>query len=232
MQRHGGKSRAIGRLLRLFELFCGSCARQDIITCGLAAYDAAHGSACVKGDNMKWIIASDIHGSEQYCEKLLERVNEEKADAIFLLGDILYHGPRNALPGEYQPMAVAEMLNAKKDMITCVRGNCDAEVDQMVLEFPIMADYALMSYGNRRIFFTHGHLFDKTNPPMLKEGDVMVYGHFHVQDADVKNGIIFINPGSVSIPKNGSRHGYILFEDGIFLFKDVLTGETFNKYSL
>jgi len=181
---------------------------------------------------MKWIIASDLHGSKLYCEKLCARIDEEKADAVFLLGDLLYHGPRNALPGEYEPMAVAKMLNARKNLITCVRGNCDAEVDQMVLEFPITADYALAEYNGRRIFFTHGHLFGKTNPPPLKEGDVFIYGHVHVQDAELSGGIVYINPGSVSIPKCESRHGYILFEEGVFFFKDVDTGETFRTYAL
>lgn len=181
---------------------------------------------------MKWMIASDLHGSLLYCKKLMERMEEEGADALFLLGDLLYHGPRNALPGEYDPMGVSKLLNEKKNVITCVRGNCDAEVDQMVLEFPITADYAIMSYENKRIFFTHGHLFGPDNPPPLGCGDVVVFGHIHVQTAYEKDGLLFINPGSVSIPKNGSRHGYVVLENGEFLFKDLLTGETFDRKKL
>lgn len=181
---------------------------------------------------MKWLIASDLHGSAYYCEKLVERIESEKVESVFLLGDILYHGPRNSLPGEYDPMKVAAMLNAKKRMITCVRGNCDAEVDQMVLEFPVTSDYSVACYGERKLFFTHGHVYGKDNPPALNEGDVVVYGHVHVQDCEKVGGLFFVNPGSVSIPKNGTPHGYIIFEDGVFYFKDLLTGQTFKTLEI
>lgn len=181
---------------------------------------------------MKLLIASDLHGSAYYCEKLIKRIEQECVEGVVFLGDILYHGPRNALPVEYEPMKVAEMLNAKKDLITCVRGNCDSEVDQMVLEFPITADYSVAYYGERRLFFTHGHVYGKSNPPALKKGDVVVYGHVHVQDGEESNGLIFVNPGSVSIPKCGTPHGYIVFENGVFYYKDLLTGETFKTLAL
>lgn len=180
---------------------------------------------------MKWLIASDIHGSKRHFTKLYERIEKENADDIFLLGDLLYHGPRNALPDEYDTMGVAAMLNSLKDKITCVRGNCDAEVDQMVLEFPITADYAEREYAGHRFIFTHGHLFDSGKLPSFKSGDVVVFGHIHVQVAEERNGVLFINPGSVSIPKSDSKHGYILFEDGIFYFKD-LDGNIFKEYEL
>ncbi len=180
---------------------------------------------------MKWLIASDIHGSKLYCEKLFECIGKENADEIILLGDLLYHGPRNALPGEYDPMSVADMLNSLKDKITCVRGNCDAEVDQMVLEFPITADYAEKTWNGRRFIFTHGHLFESGKLPEFKAGDVVIYGHIHYQVAENKGGVVFINPGSVSIPKNGSEHAYVVFEDGVFTFKD-LDGKTFKEYKI
>ena len=129
---------------------------------------------------MKLMIASDIHGSAYYCEKMIDAFHREKADRLLLLGDILYHGPRNDLPKEYQPKKVIEMLNNMKEELLCVRGNCDTEVDQMVLEFPILADYAILSVNDRTIFATHGHQFNRDNLPMLKEGDILLNGHFHV----------------------------------------------------
>ena len=180
---------------------------------------------------MKWLIASDIHGSKLYCEKLFDCIGKENADEIILLGDLLYHGPRNALPGEYDPMSVAEMLNTLKDKITCVRGNCDAEVDQMVLDFPITADYAEKTWNCRRFIFTHGHLFESGKLPEFKAGDVVVYGHIHYQVAEEMDGVTFINPGSVSIPKKNSKHAYLVFEDGVFAFKD-LDGKEFKEYKI
>ena len=129
---------------------------------------------------MKWMIASDIHGSAFYCQQLLERYREEGADRLLLLGDLLYHGPRNDLPAEYAPKKVISMLNAHKDEIFCVRGNCEAEVDQMVLEFPVLADYALLSFGDRMVFATHGHLFSEAHLPPLRQGRLFLYGHTHI----------------------------------------------------
>ncbi|MCR5330732.1 MAG: phosphodiesterase [Lachnospiraceae bacterium] len=175
---------------------------------------------------MKWLIASDIHGSEFYCSRLIGAYRKEKAERLLLLGDLLYHGPRNDLPEGYAPKKVTEMLNSLKNEILCVRGNCEAEVDQMVLEFPVMADYALIPFGKRVIFATHGHIFNKDRLPALKPGDILLYGHTHVTllmtvglpgsvpgDTD-SEGIICMNPGSVSIPKESSAHGYMIFMTG------------------
>lgn len=170
---------------------------------------------------MKLMIASDIHGSAHYCEKLLEAYKKEGAERLLLLGDVLYHGPRNDLPTEYAPKSVISMLNAMKNEIICVRGNCDTEVDQMVLEFPILSESAVIFDGNLKIFATHGHKFNKDNLPPLCEGDVLVYGHTHVPIDIVSGGVRCLNPGSVSIPKEGSAHGYILYENGEFLHKSL-----------
>lgn len=172
---------------------------------------------------MKLMIASDIHGSLKYLNQLLDCYNAEKPDKLVLLGDILYHGPRNDLPDEYNPKEVINKLNAIKENLLCVRGNCDTEVDQMVLEFPILADYAILYYEKTMIFVTHGHNFNKTNPPMMKKGDILLHGHTHVPVCETfgENDNIYINPGSVSIPKENSPHGYMIFEDGEFIWKDM-----------
>lgn len=169
---------------------------------------------------MKYMIASDIHGSAYYCRKLLEAFEEEKADKLLLLGDLLYHGPRNDLPEEYDPKEVAAQLNKYKDKIVCVRGNCDSEVDQMMLEFPIMADYCVLSEGKQTIYATHGHHYNIDSPLPMQKGDALLYGHFHVPMDEERNGIRFLNPGSVSIPKEDSWHGYIVLENEKFLWKD------------
>ena len=174
-----------------------------------------------RGERMKYMIASDIHGSAFYCKQLLEAYEREGADRLLLLGDILYHGPRNDLPKEYAPKEVIAMLNNMKQEILCVRGNCDTEVDQMVLEFPILAEYALISNGTRMIFVTHGHKMNKDNPPMLKAGDILLNGHFHVPACEEVGEFIYMNPGSVSIPKENSAHSYMIMEDGIFSWKDL-----------
>ncbi|MBR2460304.1 MAG: phosphodiesterase [Clostridia bacterium] len=166
---------------------------------------------------MKILIASDIHGSSYHCKRLIERYNETKADRLILLGDILYHGPRNDLPLGYDTQKVIDMLNAVEPGILSVRGNCDSEVDQMVLKFPIMADYTLIPYKGRTLFLTHGHLFNKDKLPPLKKGDVLIHGHTHVVACEtLPDGVIYINPGSVSIPKGGTSYGYMIFEDGKF----------------
>ena len=166
---------------------------------------------------MRYLIASDIHGSAFYCDQLLKAYEREGADRLLLLGDILYHGPRNDLPKDYAPKTVITMLNNIKQEIICVRGNCDTEVDQMVLEFPIMAEYALISNDKRMLFATHGHKMNKNNPPMLKQGDILLNGHFHM------------NPGSVSIPKENSAHSYMIMEDNLFVWKD-LEGNEYNRF--
>lgn len=170
---------------------------------------------------MKIMIASDIHGSAYYCEKMIEAYKREEADKLLLLGDILYHGPRNDLPKEYNPKAVIQMLNGMKEEILCVRGNCDTEVDQMVLEFPILAEYCILYVGKRMVFATHGHKINKENLPMLKSGDILLNGHFHVPACELTGEILYLNPGSVSIPKEDSVHGYMVMEDDVFTWKDL-----------
>lgn len=165
------------------------------------------------------MIASDIHGSACYCKKLLEAFSQEQADRLLLLGDVLYHGPRNDLPKDYDPKAVIAMLNEKKDILCCVRGNCDTEVDQMVLEFPILADYCILSLENRLMYATHGHKYTPQNLPLCP-GDVFIQGHTHVPKCTQKDGILWLNPGSVSIPKENSHHQYMTYEDGLFVWKD------------
>ncbi len=168
---------------------------------------------------MKIFIASDIHGSAFWCRKMLEAYKAEKADKLLLLGDILYHGPRNDLPQEYAPKAVIAMLNELKDEILCVRGNCDTEVDQMVLEFPILADYAYICDGGVRIFATHGHRFNEQNLPSLSKGDILLHGHTHVQVRREHENYTYVNPGSVSIPKENTGHGYAILENGEITLK-------------
>ncbi len=160
-----------------------------------------------------FLIASDIHGSAVWCRRLLDAFRDSGADRLVLLGDILYHGPRNDLPDGYDPKAVIAMLSPLKDRVLAVRGNCDTEVDQMVLPFPILADYAVLSLGGRLYYLTHGHKFSPDNPPPLSAGDTLLYGHTHIPDDTVKDGIRFVNPGSVSIPKAGSGHSYMLLSD-------------------
>ena len=181
---------------------------------------------------MKLMIASDIHGSARYCRELLEAFDREGADRLLLLGDILYHGPRNDLPEEYAPKQVLAMLNARKDRIFCVRGNCDTEVDQMVLEFPILADYCLLPVGSRLIYATHGHLWNETCPPPMAEGTVLLNGHFHVPACTPHGNYLYINPGSTSIPKGGSAHGYLMLEDGKFRWMDLESGALVRSESI
>ena len=170
---------------------------------------------------MKWMVASDIHGSAKYCRELLDAYEREKADRLLLLGDLLYHGPRNDLPDEYAPKMVIAMLNAKKNQILCVRGNCDAEVDQMVLEFPILADYCMLDLGTKLVYATHGHLTSAEQLPPLREGDLFLQGHTHVPMNEVKNGIRCMNLGSVSLPKQDSWRGYMILETNQAVWKEL-----------
>lgn len=168
---------------------------------------------------MKYMFASDIHGSAYYCKKMLDAYREENAERLVILGDLLYHGPRNDLPKEYAPKQVIAMLNEYKEEISAVRGNCEAEVDQMVLQFPVMADYCLIIEGDRTIFATHGHLFSEENLPPMKKGDIIIHGHTHVLRAEKKEDYTILNPGSVSIPKEGNIPTYAILEDGLFTIK-------------
>ena len=183
---------------------------------------------------MKYVIASDIHGSAFWCDKLLKAVQAENADKLLLLGDLLYHGPRNPFPQDYACPNVSAALNAVKDKIVCVRGNCDSEVDQMVLEFPIRADYALVDGGqNRTLFLTHGHLFNEQTPPVLNAGDMLLNGHFHFpRYAVMENGALYANCGSIALPKDGSPHSYIVYENGTLSWKDLETGKVFDFIDL
>lgn len=180
---------------------------------------------------MKWFIASDIHGSAKYCKEMLEAVKRENADRILLLGDILYHGPRNDLPEEYNPKAVIEMLNPLKDIVLCVRGNCDSEVDQMVLNFPIMAEYAIICEKDKMIYATHGHNINCEHLPPIHSGDILLHGHTHIPDCKELSSFTYINPGSVSIPKEGSEHSYMTLEDKVFIWKN-LEGKEYKRYMI
>lgn len=179
----------------------------------------------------KLLIASDIHGSEYYCHKLLEAYKRENADRVLLLGDILYHGPRNDLPKDYNPKAVIAMLNEMKQSIFCVRGNCDTEVDQMVLEFPILADYAIIPLEDRLIYATHGHVYNNGNLPPLNKEDILLHGHTHIPRYEEYATHIYINPGSVSIPKENSEHSYMTLEGNEFKWKN-LDGEVYETRSI
>ena len=169
---------------------------------------------------MKLMIASDIHGSAYYCRKMIEAYHKEGADRLLLLGDLLYHGPRNDLPKDYNPKEVISMLNAIKKDLLCVRGNCDTEVDQMVLDFPILAEYCLLELDGHTIFATHGHNFNPDNLPMLKDGDILINGHTHIPANQNMGTYTYMNPGSISIPKEGSAHGYMIY-DGEFCWKSL-----------
>ena len=180
---------------------------------------------------MDYVIASDIHGSASACEALLEIVDRERAGKLLLLGDILYHGPRNPLPEQYNPKRVAAMLNGQKKKMLCVRGNCDSEVDQMMLEFPILAEYCLLSVGNRMIFTTHGHHFHGENLPLLQHGDVLLHGHTHIPALENCGEYIYANPGSVSLPKGQSQPSYLLLNENILTLK-TCSGEITAQLSL
>lgn len=181
---------------------------------------------------MKIMIASDIHGSARFCRELLRAFDSERPDRLLLLGDILYHGPRNALPEEYAPQETADMLNARRGRLLCVRGNCDTEVDQMVLDFPIMAEYCVLWLGTRMVFATHGHRFNTDSLPPLSPGDILLHGHTHVTAWErCGDDNLYLNPGSVSIPKDGSERGYMLLTDGEAQWK-ALSGAVLHRETL
>ena len=182
---------------------------------------------------MKWMFVSDLHGSAYYCRKMLEAFEREGADRLFLLGDLLYHGPRNDLPREYAPKEVIPLLNGKKEKLLCVRGNCDAEVDQMVLEFPVLADYAVLPVGQRLIYATHGHIYHVKNLPPLAPGDVLLHGHTHVPAwTEFGQGNLYLNPGSVSIPKKDSPHSYMTLEGNTMQWKELESSAVFHELTL
>ena len=178
---------------------------------------------------MKLMIASDLHGSAYYCKELLRAYLAEQPDKLLLLGDLLYHGPRNDLPLEYAPKEVIEMLNTRFDNILCVRGNCEAEVDQMVLQFPVMADYAWLCIDGLNIFATHGHLHGEQNPPPLQADDLLLCGHTHIPAFRKHENFTYVNPGSLSIPKENSPHSYVILESKELLWKELCSGEVYRR---
>lgn len=173
---------------------------------------------------MKLMFASDIHGSRSAAEAILRQYKLEGASRLVLLGDLLYHGPRNDLPDAYDPKAVTALLNGVREELLCVRGNCEAEVDQMVLDFPVMADYALFDLDGVTAFVTHGHLFNLDNLPPHKDGDLLIHGHTHVPVVQHRDGMTYINPGSAALPKENNPKSYMVYEDGVFTIK-TLEGE-------
>ena len=182
----------------------------------------------------KWLIASDIHGSAYFCRALLDAYQKEGAERLILLGDILYHGPRNDLPREYAPKEVIAMLSAYKNEILAVRGNCDTEVDQMVLNFPILSDSAYIVAGRYTLYATHGHRDGEAAPPPLRPGEILLCGHTHVPAArTMACGNLYVNPGSVSIPKEGSPKSYLLLdsEQGTLSFR-ALGGQEYRRFDL
>ena len=174
---------------------------------------------------MKYLVLSDIHGSAAYLKKFMEIAKEENPDKIILLGDVYYHGPRNALPEGYAPMEVAELLNSVADKIICVRGNCDAEVDQMISKFEFNEKYELEVSGIK-FLFVHGQHLDFQNLP--KEYSVVFGGHTHISGITDYDGIIYVNPGSLSIPKGGTTNGYAKI-DGSRISLHNLQGEVFQE---
>ncbi len=181
---------------------------------------------------MKILIASDIHGSAYYCGLLLKAIEKENCQKVLLLGDILYHGPRNDLPKAYAPKEVIAMLNSLKEKPLCVRGNCDAEVDQMVLDFPIMADYETLAVADKTLYLSHGHIFGKENLPKMKKGDILLGGHTHVPEIAEIGDVTYLNCGSVSIPKENSPHSYMTFDGNEFLWKNLENGEVYKSYKI
>ncbi len=182
---------------------------------------------------MKLLIASDIHGDAECCRALLDAFEREKAEKILILGDILYHGPRNDLPSGYAPKAVIEMLNKISDKLLCVRGNCDTEVDQMVLTFPILSDTAFVYDGeeNLTLFMSHGHKYSPDNLPPVSGNAVFLYGHTHLLGKVEKEGVVCINPGSVSLPKGGNEKSYATYEKGVIDIKK-LDGEILESHKI
>lgn len=180
---------------------------------------------------MKLFFISDIHGSVYYLNKALEIFESENADYIVILGDILYHGARNPLPKEYNPKKVTELINKYSDRIIAVRGNCDSEVDQMVINFPILSTYSTILYNDRRLFLTHGHIYNENNLPKLKDKDVLIYGHTHIPKAEKMDNIYVINPGSITLPKENSPHTYGVLEENIFTIK-TLEGNVYKEIDI
>lgn len=167
---------------------------------------------------MKYLVVSDIHGSYYYAKKLEQIIIKENPSKIILLGDLYYHGPRNSLTDEYNPMEVSKILNKYKDNIICTRGNCDAEVDEMISEFKF-EEYIQININGLDFFFSHGHIYNMDKIPPI--GDIIVYGHFHTGYIREKDGLVFVNPGSISLPKNNTAHSYLIIDDNKLILKDI-----------
>ena len=180
---------------------------------------------------MKYMFASDIHGSAYYCEMTLDAFGQSKAERLILLGDLLYHGPRNDLPKDYAPKKVIAMLNQHRDRILAVRGNCDSEVDQMVLDFPMMADYGLLALNGKTIYATHGHVYTEERRPPMCPGDVLIHGHTHLPVARAMGDCYLLNPGSVSLPKEGNPNSYGMLDNRVFTIWDF-EGNKVNEIEL
>lgn len=173
------------------------------------------------GDKMKIMFASDIHGSEYYAQILKEKFNEEKAELLVLLGDYLYHGPRNDLPKDYAPKKVIEILNSMKDYIFCIKGNCDSDVDQMVLDFPVLQESAVLLLDGKRVYLSHGHKQNPENPMPMQKGDIFINGHTHVWKIEDFENFLYINPGSITLPKEGQDNSYMVYENKTFVIKSI-----------
>ena len=171
---------------------------------------------------MKLLIASDIHGDFDSAEAVFRAYEREGCDKILLLGDLLYHGPRNDLPSTYAPKKVITLLNENRDKLLTVRGNCDTEVDQMVLDFPILADYSYLELDGLTVFATHGHHHNTATPPPLGHGEILLHGHTHVLKCEeFGNGNFYLNPGSIALPKEGNPRSYMIYENRAFTVKDL-----------
>ena len=181
---------------------------------------------------MRYLIASDLHGAPGPLEEILRFYDAGHYDQLLLLGDILYYGPRNSVPEGMNAPRVVELLNAHAGEIIAVRGNCDAEVDQMVLTFPILADYSVFPAADRLVYATHGHVFNTSHLPPLCPGDILLHGHTHIPAWEpFGEGNLYLNPGSVSIPKNGSARSYMTLEDTTFTWKP-LPGEAYHTLTI
>ena len=180
---------------------------------------------------MNWFIASDIHGSALWCRRMLEAASDSGAERLLLLGDLLYHGPRNDIMEDYDPREVIRLLSGWADRILAVRGNCEAEVDQAVLPFPVLAEYAVLPLDDRLIYVTHGHKLESAPLP-LRPGDLLLCGHTHVPACEERYGVRYLNPGSVAIPKEGSCHSAMILQDGVFRWIDLATGAAWREYRL
>lgn len=167
---------------------------------------------------MKYLVASDIHGSLYYANKIIEKFKEENCDKIILLGDLYYHGPRNPLPKDYNPMEVAKLFNSYKAVLEVIKGNCDAEVDEMISEFSFN-NHIIKEIGKKRVYFTHGHHQNIDNIP--SDVDILIYGHFHTGFIKEHNNVICVNSGSVALPKNGTNNSYLVVSEKLIELKDL-----------